>query len=413
MPDSHPSPCPQSPDDLNQIVLSPQDLAFERLVTKAILQSLQIDKILYVVLSGVTSGEGLGFNRGLFLLADDGQRSLRTGMAVGAIHREEAFRIWEEMVAKDLTLEALLSVYDSVKDDPDAHQLSRRLGYLHLSLENLSEHASMAPDLSTIGRCRIETMLAQSLLERRPLHSQTLELACEQISDSEPFSFVNWWIVPLLTSERIVGCLVVDHAFSDGEVSVGRQHLLATIADLSAIAIEKSKIFDEMRALAQVDGLTGLANRHTYNQAIHRLLTQGRQTGRPLSIIVLDIDHFKRFNDKHGHLAGDDALRFVASVLRANARKTDIVARYGGEEFVVVLPDTTYEQALSVAEKLISTVRVESTTTAWGTITICAGVASSPEGGMDGTTLFENADKALYRAKRNGRDRVEGHFRIP
>jgi len=80
---------------------------------------------------------------------------------------------------------------------------------------------------------------------------------------------------------------------------------------------------------------------------------------------------------------------------------------------VVVLPDTTYEQALSVAEKLISTVRVESTTTAWGTITICAGVASSPEGGMDGTTLFENADKALYRAKRNGRDRVEGHFRIP
>ena len=196
-------------------------------------------------------------------------------------------------------------------------------------------------------------------------------------------------------------------------MSVGRQHLLATIADLSAIAIEKSKIFDEMRALAQVDGLTGLANRHTYNQAIHRLLTQGRQTGRPLSIIVLDIDHFKRFNDKHGHLAGDDALRFVASVLRANARKTDIVARYGGEEFVVVLPDTTYEQALSVAEKLISTVRVESTTTAWGTITICAGVASSPEGGMDGTTLFENADKALYRAKRNGRDRVEGHFRIP
>ncbi len=408
MPDSQLPPPPSIQEDLDQVIFSPRDLAFELLVTKAILRSLHIDQILYVVLSGATSGEGLAFNRGLFLLADDGQRCLRTGMAVGPIHREEAHRIWEDMVEKDLTLEALLPVYDAVKDDPGAHQLSRRLRHLSVPLDALAALACQAESPNRKGRCRIEPMLAKCLLERQPLHSRTLDLACEAPADDEPFSFRNWWMVPLLTPERVVGVLVVDDAFSDRIVSPGMQHLLVALANLSAIAVEKSKLFDEMRALAQVDGLTGLANRRSYEEAIHRLLTQARQTGRTVSLIVADIDHFKQFNDRHGHLAGDDALRFVARMLRSGARKTDVISRYGGEEFAIVLPDTTYEQALVVAEKLVSTVRSESVKSEFGRITICAGVANSLDGRTDATKLFEMADLALYRAKNAGRDRVEG-----
>ena len=408
MPVSQLPPPPSIQEDPDQVIFSARDLAFELLVTKAILRSLHIDQILYVVLSGATSGEGLGFNRGLFLLADDGQRCLRTGMAVGPIHVKEAHRIWEDMVEKALTLEALLPVYDAVKDDPNAHQLSRRLRHLSIPLDELAPLAAQCASPEGHGRARIEPMVAKSLLERRPIHSRTLELACERPEDDEPVSFRHWWMVPLLTPERIVGMLVVDDAFSDREVSAGMQHLLVALANLSAIAVEKNKLFEEMRALAQVDGLTGLANRRSYEEAIDRLLTQARQTGRTVSLIVIDIDHFKQFNDRHGHLAGDDALRFVAGVFRTAARKTDVIARYGGEEFAILLPDTTHDQAMVVANKLVCAVREQSTASELGRITVCAGVANSPDGGTDAKRLFEMADAALYRAKNGGRDRAEG-----
>ena len=408
MPDSQLPPPPSIQEDPDQVIFSARDLAFELMVTKAILRSLSIDQMLYVVLSGVTSGEGLGFNRGLFLLADDGQRSLRTAMAVGPIHRQEAHRIWEDMVEKSLTLEALLTVYDAVKDDPSAHQLSHRLRHLNLTLDALPTLAAQCLPPSQVGRARIEPMIAKSLLERRPLHSRSLELICDSPDGDEAFAFRNWWIVPLLTPERIVGTLVVDDAFSNRDVPAGVQHLLVALANLSAIAVEKSKLFDEMRALAQVDGLTGLANRRSYEKALHRHLTQSRQTGRDLSLIVFDLDHFKQFNDRWGHLAGDDALRFVAQVFRTTARKTDLIARYGGEEFVLLLPDTSFDQAWVVAEKMVAAVRDQSTGSELGSLTVCAGVANTPDGRLDANQLFEKADAALYRAKNNGRNRVEG-----
>lgn len=408
MPDSQLPPPPSIQEDPDRVIFSARDLAFELLVTKAILRSLSIDQILYVVLSGATSGEGLGFNRGLFLLADHGQRCMRTGMALGPIHEQEAHRIWEDMVEKALTLEALLHDYDTVKDDPNAHQLSRRLRHLKIPLDSLPQLAEQGVLPAGTGRARIEPMIASCLLQRTPLHSRTLELACEATDDHEAFGFRNWWMVPLLTPERIVGMLVVDDAFSNRDVSPGMQHLLVALANLSAIAVEKSKLFDEMRALAQVDGLTGLVNRRVYEQELDRLLTQSRQTGRTLSLIVIDIDHFKRYNDRHGHLAGDDALRFVATVIRGAARKTDTIARYGGEEFVVLLPDTPYECATRVAEKLVTAVRTQSAGSTKEPLTVCAGVANSPDGGIDAKQLFELADAALYRAKRSGRDRVEG-----
>lgn len=439
------------------IEFSSQDLAFELLVTRAILHSLQIDQILYVVLSGVTSGEGLGFNRGLFLLADDGQRNLRTAMAVGPISRSDAHRIWEDMRAKSLTFEAILPAYDAVKNDPYAHQLTHRLQHVCVNLKNLAQLAEPAQMFAGQKRCRIESMLAKCLLTRCALYSDTVELACEQVTDSDIFSFRNWWMLPLLTSERVVGVLVVDDAFMQRRVSPGIQHMLVALANLSAIAVEKSKLFEEMRALGQVDGLTGLANRRCYDETVDGLLTQARQTGRSVSLIVIDIDFFKQFNDRWGHLAGDDVLRFVAGVLRNLVRKTDTVARYGGEEFAILLPETTYDQAMVIAQQLVDAVRTlsegkppvrtlrresresiapqssegkvlqgenrglqryssSSTRTPLPLpqrhppqkVTICAGVATSDGGKVSSTALFERADAALYRAKTLGRDQVQG-----
>ena len=409
MPDSQVPPPPSIHEDPNQVIFSARDLAFELLVTKAILRSLEIDQILYVVLSGVTSGEGLGFNRGLFLLADDGQRRLRTSMAIGPTHLEEARRIWEDMLEKDLTLEALLAAYEAVKDDPKAHRLSHQLRHLELPLDDLAELSARVDPTASVGGARIEPMLARCLLDRVPYSSRNVPLLCEGPGDEEPFRFRNWWMVPLLTPERIVGVLVVDDAFSEREVSHGIQHLLVAISNLTAIALEKEKLFQEMRSLARLDGLTGLANRRSYEAEVERALTRARQTGRPLSLIVLDIDHFKQYNDRYGHLAGDDVLRFVARVFRTHARKSDTIARYGGEEFTVLLHDAGFEQAMTVAQKLVAVVREESARSGEvSPVTISAGVGVSPGGELDAKSLFETADAALYRAKAEGRDLALG-----
>jgi len=387
--------------------LSLRDLSFQLEVTAAILRSLDIDQVLYVVLSGVTSGEGLGFNRALFMLVDEGQRALRTSMAIGPVGKAEAHRIWEDMKAKDLTLPALLASYEQLRNDPTAHALTQRMGHLQVPMGSLEELASGCPEPDSHGQVPIAPMIARCLQRGEPVFSDTLELVCDEACDGEdPFVFRRWGMVPLQTPEHDVGLLVVDSAFMDRSISMRERTLLEALGDLTAIAVEKQRLFARMQALAEVDGLTGVANRRTYDEALGRMLTEARQTGRTVSLVLIDVDHFKLFNDEHGHLAGDDALRTVASVLQTNARRSDLVARYGGEEFAVVLPDAGLDQALVVARKLVQAVR-ESKCTPHGHITISAGVAASEAGSLDATQLFEQADRAVYEAKRAGRNQVK------
>jgi diguanylate cyclase (GGDEF)-like protein len=382
-----------------------RDLAFEQEVTAAILRTLDIDQILYVVLSGVTSGEGLGFNRGLFMLVDPGERALRTSMAIGPVYEADAHRIWEDMKAKELTLGALLTAYDRVRNARDAHALTHRLGHLAVPMNELEALAALSLAPEQTGRARLETVVARCLLHSTAMFSSTLELSCGG-AGQEPFAFRNWGMVPLATPEHAVGVLVVDDAFSERKITVRERLLLVALANLTAIAVEKGRMFARIRALAEVDGLTGVANRRTYDDALERMLTEARQTGRCVAMALLDVDHFKQYNDAHGHLAGDDVLRVVAATIVANARKSDVVARYGGEEFVVLLPDTTLEQAEHVAHKLVGAV-AQAGSLPQGGVTISAGVAASVAGSLDAKALFEGADRSLYRAKVAGRNRVE------
>jgi diguanylate cyclase (GGDEF)-like protein len=403
MPTTNPPELEQQ--DLDRPVFSVRDLGFELEVTAAILRTLEIDQILYVVLSGVTSGEGLGFNRGFFMLVDPGQRALRTSMAVGPVHRADAHRIWEDMKAKELALGALLLAYDKVRNDPGAHELTQRLGHLQLDMLGLEPRAKVSVDPSERGRIGIECMIARCLTTGAPMFSNTLELACDEGSE-DPVVFSHWGMAPLATPEHDVGVLVVDNAFSDREITIREKQLLIALANLTAIAVEKSRLFARIRALAEVDGLTGVANRRTYDDAVNRMLVEARQTGRSIGLVLLDVDHFKLFNDTHGHLAGDDVLKMVASTLGSNARSSDVVARYGGEEFTVLLPDTTLQQAEFVATKLVRAVEAAGQLLDNG-VTISAGVAASPAGTLEPNALFEAADRALYLAKRGGRNRVE------
>lgn len=397
---------PKLSPEPGSILFSRGELAFEKLVTRAILQSLDVDQILYIVLSGVTSGEGLGFNRGLFLLADEGERWLRARMAIGPMNRDQAKEIWEDMELKELALPSILSAYETIRNEPQAHQLAQRLQHIAVPLQQLGELSLLGHRLEDSGEERIEPILAKCLMTRTMLASNTLDLRCEAAGE-DPLRLSRWWMAPLVSTERLVGALVVDDAFTPREVSPSTQHLLEALADLSAIAIEKGKLFAELKSLAEVDGLTGISNRRTYERDIEELLTRSRQTGRPLSLVLLDVDHFKDYNDSFGHLAGDDVLRLVGRILRSRVRPTDRLARYGGEEFVVLLPDTGHAQALASANHLLHDVLKAGERQALpARLTLSAGVATFEAGDCSARSLFERADEALYEAKRSGRNRA-------
>lgn len=163
----------------------------------------------------------------------------------------------------------------------------------------------------------------------------------------------------------------------------------------------------ELKRLATRDALTGLLNRRAFDTVLAEEADRARRFGHPFALVLFDLDHFKSVNDTHGHPAGDAVLAAVARVLESGVRTIDRVARVGGEEFAVLLMETTAPEALAGAERLVEAVRVRPIAAGDALmlpVTISAGVATFPE--HEGAHLLQEADKALYAAKRGGRDRA-------
>ena len=163
------------------------------------------------------------------------------------------------------------------------------------------------------------------------------------------------------------------------------------------VALRKQRL----RWLAAKDPLTGLINRGFFDERMQAEVARTTRTGRLLSVALIDIDHFKKFNDDFGHIVGDEVLKVLAGIFQKQLRKSDLVARYGGEEFIVMLPETPAEFAVLTAERL--RVAVEQST-----VTVSIGVAELPTDGKDARTVIDRADTRLYEAKTGGRNRVIG-----
>lgn len=165
-----------------------------------------------------------------------------------------------------------------------------------------------------------------------------------------------------------------------------------------------------LQNLAIRDGLTGLFNHRYFQEALAAEVLRSSRHGRAFSLIFLDVDFFKRYNDTHGHPEGDKVLRSLGKILHDRLRRSDILARYGGEEFVILLPETPKDVAMNMAEDMRRFVEEQpfsgQETQPMGKLTISMGIATFHEDGSDGSTLLEHADKALYQAKDNGRNTV-------
>jgi len=182
---------------------------------------------------------------------------------------------------------------------------------------------------------------------------------------------------------------------------------------LSAINDELAHSNRELKRLSSMDGLTGLANRRQFDTTLEQEWQRAIRSELPLSLLFADIDYFKRYNDSYGHQAGDDCLKKVADSLQKTVhRPSDLVSRYGGEEFVIILPDTTSEGAIAVAEKMIKHITglkiPHENSDSADHVTLSIGVATlSPEEDSSPDELIEAADRVLYKAKDNGRNCIE------
>lgn len=174
-----------------------------------------------------------------------------------------------------------------------------------------------------------------------------------------------------------------------------------------------SAVNDKLQALAHIDPLTGIGNRRDFEMRAQRELARAQRYQRPLSLLSLDVDHFKRINDTHGHAVGDEVLRALARVANQELRENDLLARFGGEEFVALLPDTTLDEALVVAERMRGALGACCVLSGEAGIrfTVSVGVAQLADGSSELTSLLKAADKALYQAKQKGRNQVCLAFR--
>ena len=172
--------------------------------------------------------------------------------------------------------------------------------------------------------------------------------------------------------------------------------------------MENARLHEETARLAITDGLTGLYNRRHFYQVLDQELVRMARYQSQASLIMLDIDNYKQFNDTHGHLAGDQVLRDAAHVMQGLARKVDTVARYGGEEFVVLLPQTDKAGAIALAERILAAAQGKGEDgEAHGLpVTFSAGVATYPEDADTSQALVHAADTALYQAKHEGKNQV-------
>ena len=268
-----------------------------------------------------------------------------------------------------------------------------RIEMLDLSLQDLSDDV-----VTATAFFHIHLPIADRILSR-----ETARLTLNFRKEGE-----SWMIV-------YSGISIPFHLVQSGEIyplknlEERNTHLENQVAERTRELMEANR---KLELLSNTDGLTAAANRRSFDSILVQEWQRAQRSGFPLAMLMLDVDHFKAYNDHYGHLAGDDCLRALAMVLRQEVRRSgEMVARYGGEEFAVLMPDTNLENALAMARRIqncVSTLSLKRKDVPVGRVTFSFGVASIvPKPDQASSELIARADAALYRAKGNGRDCIE------
>ncbi len=238
-----------------------------------------------------------------------------------------------------------------------------------------------------------------------------IPLLVTDITEDARFSFLgphrhgSLMVSPIERENHIVGTLAVESV----KPEQWREQDLRFFSDLSnivSLALSNAVYYEKVESLAVKDSLTHLFVRKRFDERIEEEFARARAVSSNLTLLMLDIDHFKKVNDHHGHLVGDQVLKHVAEVVLAQTRETDFCARYGGEEIAVLMPLTSLENAYQIAERIREKVMVEKFGSTGAGVTISGGIASIQSFMRGPEQLVESADRALYKSKSGGRNRI-------
>jgi len=254
--------------------------------------------------------------------------------------------------------------------------------------------------------------------ERRPSiwYRDDAQLAADEQANMDEWGELSNMSLPLVYRNTVIGLIDVGESREMRRWSEDDKRLLQAIADQAAIAIVNARAYTRLAEQAVTDGLTGLFNHRHFKEHLRQEVATARRYGQELSLVMIDVDDFKAFNDRFGHPQGDRMLLELAAILRHGTRNdVDILARYGGDEFVVILPQTKANgpaptAARNVAERIAAAVRGHHFEGVEGrrdvAMTVSVGVAGLGLGGYTHEELLSSADKALYLAKHQGKDQV-------
>lgn len=355
-------------------------------IGNALRTTLDFDETLYIILTGVTAQQGLGFNRAGVFLVDPAGRELTGRMGIGPETGEEAQTIWEGIQKQKMGLADLVSNFRSRKA-LEGSGFHKTITSLKIPL---TEHAG--------------GLLGQTVQEGAPLEILSPEAQKEAADDPvlRVLKSTSCVLVPLKDrQDRVVGVIFADNRITMKPISRESFRLLALMAAHAGLAIENVRLYQAALQQADLDPLTQLWNRGAFQRKLMEVLASAEQSRQPASLFLIDMDHFKEYNDRAGHLEGDQALVAVSKMLQQTTRSGDYVSRYGGEEFTVILPETTKLNALKLAERI----RLAMDETRLS-LTLSVGVSTFPQDATGWKELIQQADRALYEAKRLGRNRV-------
>jgi diguanylate cyclase (GGDEF)-like protein/PAS domain S-box-containing protein len=373
-----------------------EDLKTLHDTSNALRKTMDLDKGFMIIASALTSEEGGGYDKALILVVDQDREYLKGRMAVDSLGLDSAHGIWRSLTSHDGPLDKMLASAYPV--------LSKRWGDLTDKVARVHIPVSSKTSLLMHAMRTTEPVTHETPLERGHEH---LHLAPELTAE---FPMTCFAAAPLKTDQDSIGVIIVDSSSKPRRFSPERLNMLKMFASQAALAINNGMIFQNVLDRAQRDSLTRLYNHGHFQESLRNEIERAKRYNYPVSLVMLDIDHFKKFNDNYGHQTGDMVLKQTALVMTAGVRVTDMAARYGGEEFALLLPQTNHEHAMELATRMCAGVgRKVVVTGPKGErlgVTASFGVSTFPEHAESAAELVSIADEALYYSKRSGRNQV-------
>jgi len=362
-------------------------------ISNAMRTTLKLDEILYIILTGVTAHTGLGFNRAILFLVNEKDGMIEGKMGIGPENGEEANRIWTQIEQERKDLDDLISAYKFFSPESEP-SFNREIKHMKLPL---GEQAG--------------SLLAIGVLDGMPLH-----LTSETIQNYRNDPIIQLLkidelaIVPLKAKDRVNGIIIADNFITKRHITKDDLRILIMLANQAGLAIENSQLYEITVISAHSDSLTGLWNHGYFQYLLQSEAEKAKAMHTPLSLITIDIDDFKVYNDTLGHQAGDKILKETAQLLKNQSRKMDYVCRYGGEEFTIILPQTNKKDALLIAQRLRQDIEKHSFAheeiLPGKKLTVSLGLASLPDDAATPQELISYSDKTLYQAKHQGKNTV-------